>query len=457
MLPGRQVQLQALLVGGRSARHIPREHLDPVEPHAQGIVRPQGQARTTVGRGPHRTREVHGAEVRRQLEDLPIHEPRLQVPPRKRRCRLAPGEDARELVLLHRGLRSVGVSEAPRGVSAHRGEGLADHPRLPLQGLGQARVLAQPRPQLLLPRDLSRIQLCVRRPALLGELPLLRLQRLGARALFGTQVGQGGALAPAAPAPRVRGLVEEVKEAVVLLLGDRVVLVVVTAGALHREPHPHRRGRLHPVEHILDPRLLEDAPALAIGGVVAVERRRQDLLGRCVRQQVASQQLDRQLIEGAVLVEGPHEPVPPRPALARGVRLVAVRVRIARPLEPVPGHALPVLRRGEQPVHQVGIPAPEGAAERLVELLRRGRQPGQVQVETPDQLMRLGVLARRQLIGLERREDEGVDGRARPLGLPVGRRLNLSHRLEGPVPGPGCALLDPPHQHLDLSCAEAEA
>jgi hypothetical protein len=82
----------------------------------------------------------------------------------------------------------------------------------------------------------------------------------------------------------VGDVLEEAEELVVLALRDRVVLVVVAAGALHRQAEEHGRGGVNAVGHVLDAVLLRDDPALGVMDLVAEERRRHPLVERRVRQ-----------------------------------------------------------------------------------------------------------------------------------------------------------------------------
>ena len=68
-----------------------------------------------------------------------------------------------------------------------------------------------------------------------------------------------------------RHVVEEGEELVELLLRDRVVLVVVAAGAADRQAEPDGGGGLDAVDDVLDGVLLGDDAALGVAAMVAVE------------------------------------------------------------------------------------------------------------------------------------------------------------------------------------------
>ena len=99
--------------------------------------------------------------------------------------------------------------------------------------------------------------------------------------------------------------VEEREELVVLALRDRIVLVIVAAGAADREAEPDGRGRLDAIDDILDAILLVDDAGFVGHHVIAIEAGRDLLIERRIGQQVAGELLDGELIERQVRVEGP--------------------------------------------------------------------------------------------------------------------------------------------------------
>ena len=101
-----------------------------------------------------------------------------------------------------------------------------------------------------------------------------------------------------------------------------------------------------------------------------------------------------ELVERHVVVQGLDDEVAVvvggRPV---GVALVAAAVGVAGDVQPVPAPALAVVGAGEEPVHEglVGGVRVRGLDERL-DLVRRRRQPGQVERDAADQ--RAGVRGR---------------------------------------------------------------
>ena len=87
-------------------------------------------------------------------------------------------------------------------------------------------------------------------------------------------------------------------------------------------------------------------------------------------QQVAGELLDGELVERHVGVERLDHPVAVRPDRPRAVLLVAVGVGVAGQVEPAPGPALAVVRRGEQPVDQLLVGVRRRVVDERVDLRR---------------------------------------------------------------------------------------
>ena len=131
---------------------------------------------------------------------------------------------------------------------------------------------------------------------------------------------------------RLRGFVRVVnvrEHPVVIALADRVELVVVALGALHRQAQHGLADGVHAVEHGLHAELLWIGPALFVDHRIAQEAGCDTLLLGGTRQQVARDLLDHEAVVGHVRVEGVDDPVPVEPDLARLVLLKAVRIGIA--------------------------------------------------------------------------------------------------------------------------------
>src|SRR5437879_332081 len=93
------------------------------------------------------------------------------------------------------------------------------------------------------------------------------------------------------------GGVEESQEPVVFLLSDRVELVVVTLRAPESQSKESRAGGVDPVHDRFDAKLLRVDAAFLIDLRVAMEAGRDLLVESRLRQQVARELLDGELVE----------------------------------------------------------------------------------------------------------------------------------------------------------------
>jgi hypothetical protein len=182
----------------------------------------------------------------------------------------------------------------------------------------------------------------------------------------------------------------------------------------------------------------------------------EDLLGCRVRQQIAGELQDAELVVGQIGIEGLDHPFAPAAHLAIAVLLVAVAVGVAGEVEPPARLMFAVVRRGEQARERVRPRVGALVGEELVEFGERGRQAGEVERRTPQQRGAIGRRCRR-LRGVARCREEGVH-RMRRAG---DRRRRLRARrcespvLRGPHGGPavvrpGRAFLDPAPERRDL-------
>ena len=165
------------------------------------------------------------------------------------------------------------------------------------------------------------------------------------------------------------------------------------------------------------------------------------VLGR-VRQQVSGQLLDRELVEGLVLVEGLDHPVAISPDDASRVARVAGAVGIAGEIEPLAGPVFAIGGLGEEVGDDFGV---RGLGQPR-DFLRRGREAGDVERDAADEDM-LGRFGRPlQSFLLLAFGQEGVDG----VGFAVLRYGRTNHGLVGPVTAPGRALPDPFLEQCEL-------
>ena len=115
----------------------------------------------------------------------------------------------------------------------------------------------------------------------------------------------------------------------VVPLGNRVVLVVVAARALHRQPHEAVACGHHAV---VDPILAEffgDRTAFEGHAMQAVKGRGHALILRRVWQKVACELFGQELVVRLVIIEGLKNPVAPRPGEHGFVARVAPGVGVS--------------------------------------------------------------------------------------------------------------------------------
>ena len=233
--------------------------------------------------------------------------------------------------------------------------------------------------------------------------------------------------------PLLREAVEGVEQRVVVVLGERVVLVIVALRAGHREPQPGGAGRVDAVEEVVEPLLLGDRAPLAIQQVVAVEATGDLLGGGRLGQKVARELLGRELVEWHVVVESLHHPVAPDPLPGIAVLLKAVGVGVAGSVEPGQRHPLAIVLAGEEPVDHLLVGVGRGVGHERIDLLRRGRDPDEIGVESSQERRPVSLGRGRDTSFLEFREHEPIDVVAWPGGVPHGGRGGPSRGHVGPV------------------------
>ncbi len=136
-----------------------------------------------------------------------------------------------------------------------------------------------------------------------------------------------------------------------------------------------------------------------------------------------------ELVVRQVVVERVDHPVAPEVNPGRGDHGL-VDVGIAQDVEPVPRIADAVLLAGEQPVDHLFVGVGRAIAEEGLLLLERGRQPGQVERDAPQQGQPVGRPDGLEAPGRVSLGDEGVDGVGRA-GIPLGD-IGPDDRLQGP-------------------------
>ena len=309
-----------------------------------------------------------------------------------------------------------------------------------------------PAPLALVELRVGSVQLLCQRQGRGGDL-------LEPARLLGERDAQEGDRVLDVPVRRLLGHgVEEPVHRVVVALADRVELVVVALGALERQTQEDLGRGVGAVLGVDRQVLLRDHPALGAGGVAPVEARGDLLVQGRVRQQVAGELLDDKLVEGLVVVQRPHDPVPVRPHGPPVVQVEAVGVGVAGGVEPGPRHVHPVALGGHQPLHLGAVGGVE-PAERHVgvergRLLRGRGEAGEIQAHPTLERRGVGLGLEREPGGGHGPVEQRVDGVAVFSTL---RDRRLDRALEGPVLIPGRALLDPAPQHRAFGLREGLA
>src|SRR5262249_4971540 len=108
-------------------------------------------------------------------------------------------------------------------------------------------------------------------------------------------------------------VVQKRVEAVILRLRNRIEFVIMALGATDRQAEEGFADRVNAIDYAFDAELFGIDAALLIEHGVAKEARRHAVLQRRMRQQIARQLFNRELIERQILVERVDHPVAIRP------------------------------------------------------------------------------------------------------------------------------------------------
>ena len=258
---------------------------------------------------------------------------------------------------------------------------------------------------------------------------------------------------------------EDGPELVIFLLTDRVELVIVAAGAIHRHAHGgghHLGGHVVEIEPAGGAAQLV-APRLDLPDEIPRPRReesgRDDRLGLIGPEDVAGDLLFQKPVVGFVLVEGIDDIIPITPGrVAALVAFKAVGVGVMRDVEPVPRKALAEMGRREETVDELFIGRRIRVGDKSLDRFGRRRHPVQVKGESPDERTAIRLRRHREPCLGETTLNKDIDGMP---ALPFHDRLaRIRERLPGPVGkalvgsrrriGPGSTGVDPGLQNADL-------
>ena len=178
-------------------------------------------------------------------------------------------------------------------------------------------------------------------------------------------------------------------ERVVLILRDRIELVVVTTSTVHRQTKEHRGRRAGAIGCVFDEVLLIDRAAFIRDHMVTVEAAGHFVFLRGFGQQIARNLRDHELVEGHVVLVRLQHPIAPRPQRAPRIHVNAVRIGVARSIQPRQGHALGIARAVRLLGHELlcqALPAIRLRRSHVAgHFFRRGRQTSQIQVQAAHQ------------------------------------------------------------------------
>ena len=243
--------------------------------------------------------------------------------------------------------------------------------------------------------------------------------------------------------------VEEREELIVLPLREGIEFVVVTAGALQRQPHQNGRRRVDAIGHVFDAILLVDDAPFGRQHVVAVEAGGDSLFESRVFQQVARELFRHKTVERHVRVERANHPVAPGPHRPFFVIVIAIGIGVTGRIEPLHGQPLAIPRRVEQAVDHFLVGIGGFVGQEGVEFGQRRRQSHQVEADAPQQRPLVGFGRGGQADGLQPLQHKIVNRVSRPDLVLDGRRRGAFWRDERPMLGEFGSLFDPqPEQFL---------
>ena len=234
------------------------------------------------------------------------------------------------------------------------------------------------------------------------------------------------------------GRIQDAEQRVVVGRRDRIELVVVAAGAGDCQALRGLGKHVDLVVDLVGPRLdrigrrVQHLPQPVHARGDGIDEMR-PVGGKPGRQQIPGQLLPQEPVIRQIGVEGLDDvvPVPPGVELVV-VELVPVGLRPTHQIQPVAAPALPVVRRGKQPLHQPFV----GVAARIVQEGRdlggRRRQARQVERRAPDQRSAVRLGRGPQAVRLHPGQEELVHRRPGPGSLVGPGRRRSGDRAETP-------------------------
>jgi len=225
-------------------------------------------------------------------------------------------------------------------------------------------------------------------------------------------------------------------------------------GAVHCESKPCGGGGFHAVEKDHPALFFGNGSAFAIEQVISIEPAGDFLFGGGIREQVAGELPDGELIEGQIAVESADDPVPPDPLPRVSVLLKTVAVGVACSIEPGECHAFTVVGAGKHLIDEL-FPCVGGfVTDECVHLCGSWRESSEVDGESANERSAIRFGGGLDVIFFEFSEDEAVEGIAGPCGVIDWWLWWALGSCEGPVWLPLGSGSDPVLQQLFLVAGE---
>ncbi len=223
-------------------------------------------------------------------------------------------------------------------------------------------------------------------------------------------------------------------ERVVVLDGDGIELVIVAAGAAHRDSHHRGSDGLHDFVHAIGAGLADGGGFAADGGGGDVGAGDEEAGGLADFQLVSCQLFGDELIVGEVVVESPDDIVTVDPGiLSVEVGFGSIGLGPADDVEPMLGPAFAEVGGGELGVEEGGVGlfgiGGVGVLE-VGDFPGSGWEAGESDVDAPDEGAGVGGFIWNEAGIFEGTVEEGVNGIIRSAG-----RSGAGDGLEGPVIG----------------------
>ena len=211
---------------------------------------------------------------------------------------------------------------------------------------------------------------------------------------------------------------EDAGQAVVVGGGDRVELVVVTPRTSQRQPQERPAHGIDLLIHEVHLHLRRVGLRQHLRPQRQEPGRDQLLVTRRFAgrgQQIARELLDEEAVERLVAVEGGHDIIAIAPGIpVSDVLVETVGIRVPRHVEPVSAPALAIGRRREQAIDEPRVGVRSLVRQEGMDLIHRGRQPGQIEGDSSDQGPLVGPRGGSQTRRLEFRQDKAIDRSSRP-------------------------------------------